>query len=93
LEKPVTVNILGNEYVIKSEEDSEKVYKIAEYMNEKVKEIDSNTEGLSEKRKVILIALNIANDYFQALKERDELIASIRQRSNALINNINSTID
>jgi cell division protein ZapA (FtsZ GTPase activity inhibitor) len=91
LEKSVTVNILGNEYAIKSEEDTEKVYKIAEYMNEKVKEID-NTEGLSEKRKVILIALNIANDYFQVLKERDELITSIRQRSNALINSINSTI-
>jgi cell division protein ZapA len=92
LEKPVTVNILGNDYVIKSEEEAEKVYKIAEYMNEKVKEIDGNTEGLSEKRKVILVALNIANDYFQVLKERDELIASIHQRSKALINNINSTI-
>ena len=92
MEKPVTVNILGNEYMIKSEEDSEKVYKIAEYLNEKVKEIDDNTEGLSEKRKVILVALNIANDYFQALKERDELIATIRQRSKTLINNINSTI-
>ncbi len=92
MEKPVTVNILGNDYVIKSEEEAEKVYKIAEYMNEKVKEIDGNTEGLSEKRKVILVALNIANDYFQVLKERDELIASIHQRSKALINNINSTI-
>lgn len=92
MEKPVTINILGNEYMIKSEEDSEKVYKIAEYLNEKVKEIDDNTEGLSEKRKVILVALNIANDYFQALKERDELIAAIRERSKALINNINSTI-
>lgn len=92
MEKPITVNILGNEYVIKSEEDNEKVYKIAEYVNEKVKEINNNSEGLSEKRKVILIALNIANDYFQILKERDELITNIRQRSKALINNINSTI-
>jgi cell division protein ZapA len=92
LEKPVTVNILGNEYVIKSEEDADKVYRIAEYLNEKVKEINDNIEGLSEKRKFILRALNIANDYFQVLKERDELIARIRQRSKALINNINSTI-
>lgn len=92
MEKPVTVNILGNEYVIKSEEDAEKVNRIADYMNEKVKEINDNTEGLSEKKKVILVALNIANDYFQVLKERDELIARIRQRSKELINNINSTI-
>jgi cell division protein ZapA len=92
LEKPITVNILGNEYVIKSEEDSEKVCKIAEYVNEKIKEINIDSEGLSEKRKIILVALNIANDYFQALKERDELIISVQQRSSAIINNINSTI-
>lgn len=92
MEKPVTVNILGNEYSIKSEEDTEQVYKIAEYMNEKVKEIDDNTEGLSEKKKFILVALNIANDYFQVKKERDELLSGIRQRSKELINNINSII-
>lgn len=92
MEKPITVHIFGNEYVIKSDEDSEKVYKIAEYVNGKVKEIDNNSESLSEKRKVILVALNIANDYFQILKERDELITEIRKRSNTLINNINSTI-
>lgn len=92
MEKPVTVNILGNEYSIKSEEDTEQVYKIAEYMNEKVKEINDNTEGLSDKKKVILVALNIANDYFQVKKERDELLAGIRQRSKELINNINSII-
>jgi cell division protein ZapA len=92
LEKPINVSILGNDITIKSEEDAEKIYKIAEYVNKKVKEIDEDASGLSDKRKVILVALNIANEYFQILKERDELITNIRQRSNALISNINSTI-
>jgi cell division protein ZapA len=92
LEKPISVNILGNDYIIQSEEDSEKVYKLAEYVNKKVKEIDDNVNGLSDRRKIILVALNIANDYFQILKEKDELINDIRQRSSALINNIDSTI-
>jgi cell division protein ZapA len=92
LEKPITVHILGDDYTIKSEEDPEIVYRISEYLNKKVKEIDEEVSGLSEKRKAILVALNIANDYFQTLKERDELKKNIRQRSNALIMNINSTI-
>jgi len=87
------VKILGNDYTIKSEEDSEKLYQIAEYVNKKVKEINENAEGLSEKKKAILVALDIANDYFQLMKEKDDLITSIRQRSNELINNINSTIN
>jgi cell division protein ZapA (FtsZ GTPase activity inhibitor) len=93
LEKPIKVKILDNEYLIKSEEeDIEKVYKIAEYINEKVNEINNNSEGLSEKKAVILTALNIAGDYFQALKERDDLIDNIRQRSKALVSNIDSSM-
>lgn len=91
MEKPIKIKILDNEYLIKSEdEDIEKVYKIAEYINEKVKEINDKSEGLSEKKAIILTALNIAGDYFQVLKERDDLIDNIRQRSNAMVCNIDS---
>lgn len=91
LEKPVKVTILDNEYLIKSEEeDIEKVYKIARYVDDKVKEINSKSEGLSEKKAIILAALNITGDYFQVIKEREDLIDSIRQRSKALVGNIDS---
>ena len=91
MQKPVKVKILDNEYLIKSdEEDIEKVYKIAEYVNKKIKEINDNSEGLTEKKAVILTALNIAGDYFQILKERDELLINIRKRSETLIYNIDS---
>ena len=93
MEQPVKVKILDNEYLIKSEEtDIAKVHKIAEYVNKKVMEVNNNSEGLSEKKTVILTALNIASDYFQVLKERDDLLANIRQRSKALIHNIDSSI-
>ena len=93
LEKPVKVKILDKEYLIKSEDgDFERVYKIAEYVNEKLKEINDNSEGLSEKKTAILTALNIAGDYFNVLEERDDLLADIRQRSKALIHNIESLI-
>jgi len=88
--QPVKVRILDHEYLLKSDEDVEQVYKIAEYVNKKLREVKDNTEGLSEQKTVILAALNIASDYFQLMKERDQLIASIRQRTGALINNIDS---
>jgi len=93
LDKPVKVKILDNEYLIRSDEkDPEKVYKIAEYVNKKIKEIDDSSEGLSDKKTVILAALNIAGDYFQVLKERDDLLITVRKRSEALIYNIDSLI-
>ena len=88
--KTIKIKILDNEYVIKSEEDIDRAHKIAEYVNEKVKEINNNSEGLSEKRTVILAALDIASEYFELLKERDDLLANISKRSKILIHNIDT---
>jgi len=90
LAKPLKVRILDHEYLIKSEEDLDQVFKIAEYVNEKIKEVNDKSGGLSEKKTAILAALNIASEYFQVMKERDDLLAHIRQRSKALIGNIDS---
>ena len=90
MERPIKVKILDHEYLIKSEEDEDLVSKIAEYVNEKIEEVNENSEGLSEKKMAILAALNIASEYFQTKKERDDLLANVRQRSKALIYNIDS---
>ena len=90
--KQVKVKIHDQEYIIKSEENQEPLDRIADYVNEKLREIEDNTEGLSEKKMAILVALNIASDYFQVLKEREELSKNIRQRTESLIDHIDSAI-
>ena len=90
--KQIKVKIYDQEYVVKSEESEEQLNRIAAYVNGKLKEIQDNTEGLSEKKMAILVALNIASDYFKILKERDELSKHIRQRTESLIDHIDSAI-
>lgn len=92
LVQPVKVRILDHEYLVKSQEDDEEVYRIAEYVTEKLREIKDNTEGLSERKTAILAALHIASEYFQLVKERDELVDKLRQRTEALIYNIDSAM-
>ncbi len=91
--KQIKVKIYDQEYVIKSDESAEQLNRIADYVNDKLKEIEDNTEGLSEKKMAILVALNIASEYFLAIKERDELSVNIRQRTEALLNNIDSVME
>ncbi len=93
MEKPIKIQILDNEYLIKSEENDEHVSKIADYVNEKIKEVDESSIGLSDKKTIILAALHIASDYLRLLKEHDTLIANIRQRSKELIFNIDSLLE
>jgi len=66
--KPVTLRIQGHEYSIRSDGDEEEILKIAEYVNTKIQEAESSGEGLTEKKTAVLAALNIASDYFQALR-------------------------
>ena len=90
--QPVKVRILDHDYLIKSDGDEEQLHRIAEYVNEKLKEVQDNTAGLSVKKAAILAALKIASDYFQLLKEQDDLLARIRQRTESLIDNIDSVM-
>jgi cell division protein ZapA len=90
--EPIRVSIRNHDYFIRGDEDGDQVLKIAEYVNHKLREVEQDTEGLSEKKTAILAALNIASDYFQVVKERDELLAKIRERTQALILNIDSAM-
>jgi len=92
LAQPVKVRILDREYLVTSEENQEEVQRIAEYVNEKLREVQNNTEGLSDKKTAILAALNIAGEYFQLLKEQDDLLSRLRQRTELLIHNIDSVM-
>ena len=91
--KQIKVKIYDQEYIVQSDESEEQLNRIAAYVNDKLKEIQDNTKGLSEKKMAILVALNIASEYFQAIKERDELSTNIRQKTEALISNIEAVMD
>ena len=91
--KQIKVKIYNQEYIIKSEENADQLNRIADYVNDKLKEVQDHTEGLSEKKMAILVALNIASEYFQTVKERDDLLVNIRQRTEALVNNIDAVMD
>lgn len=92
MEQPVKVRILEHEYLVKSEEDEERVQRVADYVNDKLRQVQENTQGLSEKKMAILAALNIASEYFQLLREQDDLLDRLRQRTALLIDNIDSVM-
>jgi len=84
LERPIKVRILEHEYLIKGEEDSEQVERIARFVNEKFKEVKESTEGLSERRTAILVAFDIASEYFQTVEAQEKLLEEFRRRARVL---------
>ena len=93
LENITKIKILGHEYLIKSDEKSEQVQEVADFVNSKFEEITEGTEGLSERKMAILAAFHIANDYFQLRRERHDFLSEYRRRSEALISQIDSVLE
>ena len=92
MEKPIRIKLLDHEYLIRSDEDEERVQNIAQFLDGKLREISRNAESLSERKAAILAAFDIASDYFQILKERDDLAKNIERRARALNHQIESIV-
>lgn len=61
------INIYGTEYPIKSDAqtDTEYIERVAAYVDQKMREIEKNTEAKSSLKVAILAALNITDEFFQ----------------------------
>jgi cell division protein ZapA len=88
----VRVEILGREYVVKSDEGEERVKRISAYVNQKIKEISEATPAVSALNAAILAALNITNDYFQILEEKKNYGKDVDIKTERLIAMIDDRI-
>ena len=88
----ITINILGKEYSIKSDVDEDYAKQIADCLNQKVEEVVKTTKTVATLNILVLAAMNIANDYFQAKKLNEELITVIETKSGDLTRYIDSQI-
>lgn len=84
MNKPIRIRILDHEYLLRSDEDEARVNEIARFVNLKLGEIREGGGKLSEGKVAILAAFHIASDYFQVLKERDDLIRYVQDRARSL---------
>ena len=92
MEQPVRVRILDHEYLVRSDEGEKQVQRVAEFVNERFREIKDNAKGLSETKTAILAAFHIAGEYLQVLKDRDDLAKEVQDRARALNLQIESII-
>jgi cell division protein ZapA len=84
----VKIRIKDTEYAIRGSDDREQILKVAAYVDKRLREISDSKRELSEDKKAILTALDIAGDYFQLIKEKEVLLAEINNRSKRLIQNL-----
>ena len=86
----ITINVLGKEYSIKSDVEADSLNEIADYLNGKVDEIIKTTKTVSTHNVLILVAMSIANDYFDVKGSNESLVAMVEGKSEHLASRIAS---
>lgn len=94
----ITVNILGSEYTIKGAGEPEYIISLANYLNNKMLEIQE-TLGLKDEKKIaILAAINITDELFELRKKlKDnyvpkEQLQTIRNNVEGMITSIDKEL-
>ncbi|MAQ44125.1 MAG: cell division protein ZapA [Candidatus Marinimicrobia bacterium] len=92
--KNLTVNIYGQDYVLRSTGNQDYINKIADYVNSKMKEIESTgLDASSQQLKIaVLSAMNIADELFQSMDKNSEIITTIEAKGNSFIEYIDDRI-
>ena len=82
MESKITVKIFGQEYTIAGDKAAEEIEKIAEYVDNKMRLISRVAGDSGQGSIAILSAINVAEEYFDALSQIEQLKISKTQLEN-----------
>lgn len=92
MQKPVEVTILGQKFVVKSESEEIYVREVASFVDKKMNEILQKTKSVSNLSVAILSAMNIADEYFNFRRKKDQSVQTVTKKMEEMIELIDSYI-
>ena len=85
----IKVTIYGTEYPVRGETDAEYIKKVAEYVDQKMYEVERSSSAKSTVKVAILAALNIADELFREREEKQKLVKQFEEKIVKLSNLLN----
>jgi len=77
----ICVNIFGSEYHLISDDDEKYVKKIAQFVDDKMREIDKNQSINSPTRVAVMAALTVADELMQEQEYRNKLTEQLNEET------------
>lgn len=87
-----TVNIYGTDYPVRGDVDAEYIQKVAEFVDNKMRQIDHETSVKSSLKVAILAALNITDELFKERAEKEQLMKQFEEKIVHMIDHLNRTL-
>lgn len=84
----VKVQIMGNEYVLRSNMGEAQVRRVAAHLNARINEVLTLSNPSSTQSAVVLAALNITNELLQLKDDQEHLLKEIEANTERLLDRI-----
>jgi len=78
--KKVTVEIFGTPYRLKTDGDPDILHRCAKMVDERMRRASTRSRTFSDPKLGVLVALEIADEYFRLKKDYDELVAMLADK-------------
>lgn len=84
--KRFDIQVLGQEFSVLSDSGDEHVAKIVQYVNDRAAEVENTSGDVTTLNVAILVALNIADEFFKFKKDNEDIHSQLENRTERLIN-------
>jgi cell division protein ZapA len=85
MKRQIAVNIAGQRYVLRSDEDEGDVKEIAAFVDGRIRELARQTRATDTQTLAVLAALQIAEELFAHKRTHEELKRKVRDKSRSLL--------
>jgi cell division protein ZapA (FtsZ GTPase activity inhibitor) len=92
VDRPFSIELFGQAYTFRTKGEVSEVQEVADYVAGQVEKAGAAAEAPSKLDTLILAALNIANEYFEIRRSRQELVRDMDQRCKMLIEHIDNNV-
>jgi cell division protein ZapA len=82
--RSVEIQILGQSYAIKTDEDDAYIKSLARYIDEKLREIYSLAPNINQTKATVMAAFGIADELFKLRMEQEDLDRMIEEKTRIL---------
>jgi cell division protein ZapA len=82
--RSVEIQILGQSYAIKTDEDDAYIKSLARYIDEKLRDIYSLAPNINQTKATVMAAFGIADELFKLRMEQEDLDRMIEEKTRIL---------
>ena len=82
--RSIEVQILGQNYAIKTDEEEAYIKSLARFVDEKLKEIYNVAPNINQTKATVMAAFGIADELFKLRKEQEHMYKMIEEKTEIL---------